>query len=112
MSPSRSIIQQEETKSPRGGLNGIEPNNSGNESPRAIKLSQQTFVNYFPLTYTIFIQDPDYDHGIVRPVELWENSDGCIYLIREIASCENGELKKDMQKYLMQLPELGLLDQF
>jgi len=48
----------------------------------------------------------------VRPVELWENSDGCIYLIREIASCENGELKKDMQKYLMQLPELGLLDQF
>jgi hypothetical protein len=39
-------------------------------------------------------------------------SDGVIFLIREIAQSENTELKKDMPKYLSQLPELGLLDQF
>jgi len=39
-------------------------------------------------------------------------SDGVIFLVREIAQSENAELKKDMPKYLSQLPELGLLDQF
>ena len=60
----------------------------------------------------IDLQEPDYDHGIVRPVELWEISDGCIFMIREIALSDNADLMKDISKYLMQLPELGLLDQF
>ena len=33
-------------------------------------------------------------------------------MIREIAISDNADLKKDISKYLMQLPELGLLDQF
>ena len=43
---------------------------------------------------------------------MWEESDGCVFLVREICQSQDAELKKDIPKYLQQLPELGLLDQF
>ena len=46
-------------------------------------------------------------YGFQRNPELWEYSDGCVYLLRELSS---SSLKTYVQQYLPVLPELGLLD--
>ncbi|CDW87499.1 uncharacterized protein loc100889564 [Stylonychia lemnae] len=51
------------------------------------------------------------DPGFLRPAELWEFSDGSIYLMREISK-HSKIIGQDFQKLLQSLPDLGFLDQF
>jgi len=50
------------------------------------------------------------DHGFTRDKELWEMSDGSIFLLREIGRV--GELVDVVVKYLPQLSDLGYVDHF
>eukprot|EP00347_Sterkiella_histriomuscorum_P007190 403349918 len=51
------------------------------------------------------IEDP----GFARQQELWELSDGSVYLLREIVKQLD---QKELSKMLQNLPDLGFLDQF
>lgn len=49
------------------------------------------------------------DHGFAREMEPWEYSDGCIYLVRELAQSSKKDL---LPNYLEKVAELGYIDSF
>jgi hypothetical protein len=50
------------------------------------------------------------DHGFARAKELWELSDGSIFLLREISSLE--EMQPFVVKHLESMSNLGYIDHF
>ena len=59
------------------------------------------------------------DHGFSRAQELWELSDGCVYLLRELTKARNPAQPKVVTeaanlfvKHAMSLADLGFVDHF
>ena len=53
----------------------------------------------------------NYDFGYKEQQQLWELTDGCLYLLREISQTQP-ERQDVVVKYLSKLPEIGFLDHF
>lgn len=70
------------------------------DSPRS--MSRVVFSELISLQ-----MDENRDYGFERQEQLWEYTDSCLFLLRELS---NSSLKTEVQKYLYVLPELGLLD--
>ena len=55
------------------------------------------------------------DHGFTRAQEPWEASDGCVFLLRELASVKGDAQDKAASlvvKHMESLADLGFIDHF